>query len=138
MAGERDAVRVEGLAKFRRDLGLIDKGLRTELRLELKAAAEIIAVEAAALTPRRTGRLASSWKAGTSGARGIVRNPQPYANVVNWGGNVPSARSTSARPRRHFQGAHMTEKAMASSGDKVADRIADGIEALAVRHGFHR
>lgn len=87
-ASRQQAVTVKGLADLRRDLRRLGRtDLLKAVRVGLKGSAEIVVKEArgASYTPRRTGRLAASIRAGTSGNRAVIRSPLPYANPIHWG-----------------------------------------------------
>jgi len=121
------AIQVAGLKELRRDLGVMDKALPREVSKANKAAAEIIAAEARSRAPRRSGRLATSIKAGTSGPRALVRSRLPYANTIHWG------RLT----RGPVTGRPFISEAIETKKDDFIDKLGDVIEALSSRHGFH-
>lgn len=132
MPGRPDlAVRVDGLADLRRSLRAIDRELPKELRVVIKGAAEVIAAEARVRAPKRTGKLAGSIKATTSGASGIVRSRLPYANVQNWGGTI--------RPRgapTHIKGRHFVDGALDAKREAAAQALARGMDDLLRRQGW--
>lgn len=70
MAG---AVRIEGLADFRRDLRRINPALAKGVRVGLKDAAQIVAYEAQRRAPVASGAMKASVKAFASGNRAGVR-----------------------------------------------------------------
>ena len=131
MAGERDAVQVEGLAALRKGLRGVDKDALKAVQAVTKTAAGIVAVEASRLAPRQTGALAASIKGTTSGNKGVVRSPLPYANVVNWGGTI-SPRGTPVT----FKRADFIGRAMDAKGDEVQAALEQGFDALARRNGW--
>lgn len=125
-------VTVAGLRELRRDLRRLEPEVDKELRLRIKAAAGKVAVEAAALAPRRTGALARSIRPYVSGARASIASTLPYAPVVHWGGTI--------RPRGvpiTFKRTEFISRAAARQADQLADEIGDGIEAAARRAGWH-
>ena len=125
-------VTVRGLKEFRRDLRRLEPEVDKELRKSIKAAAGKVAVEAAALAPRRTGTLARSIRPYVSGARASIGSTLPYAPVVHWGGTI--------RPRGvpiTFAATEFISRAAARHADRLVDEIGDGIEAAADRVGWH-
>lgn len=83
-----DPIRVDGLTELRRRAKQTSKDAHKQVQQVTKRAAEIVAADARTLAPRRSGRLAASLKAGTSGSKGIVRSRLPYAKVHEWGGTI--------------------------------------------------
>jgi len=81
-------VRVDGLADLRRAVRAVDPAGLKAIQATLKGASETVARDARVLAPKKTGRLASSIRAGTSGNRAVVRDRLPYANVIHWGGST--------------------------------------------------
>jgi phage gpG-like protein len=110
----------------------MDKGLNREVSDALKGAASEVVTRASTLAPRRSGRLAGSLRPFAAGLKAGVRSPLPYANVVHWGGTI--------RPKGapvHFRRRPFIEKAAEERADRVLEKVADNIEALATRHGWH-
>ena len=99
------AVHVEGLKELRAALGQVDKQLPKNLRGKLKVIGDKVAVKTRAKMPHRTGRAASSVKAGVSGNTAYVQEGKsavPYVGWLDYGGRLsPSGRrhNTQARPR---------------------------------------
>lgn len=86
------AIQVEGLRELNaalRKLG--EKELPKEFKRASKRAAQVVAVEAAARVPKRTGKLAASIR-GAAQARGAVvragRESVPYAGWIEFGGTI--------------------------------------------------
>jgi hypothetical protein len=80
-------VQVEGIQRLRRELKRAGVDL-ADLREPNIAAAQTVATAAKPRTPRRTGRLAASVRAGGTRTAGIVRagsSTVPYAGVIHWG-----------------------------------------------------
>jgi phage gpG-like protein len=125
------AIRVEGLRDLRRDLKAIDKGLERELRDHLKEAAEAVLPTARALAPKRSGALAASLKATATGQRASIRSRLPYANAQHWGGTVGPKKTS------YITGKHFVSRAVEMKQAVVVDKVGDGIDALARKHGFH-
>lgn len=126
------AVRVEGLNDLRRDLRKLEPAAVKEIRVVLKDAAQIVAAAARADAPRRTGRLADSIRATTSGSKGVVRSPLPYANVQHWGGTI-APKGTQIR----IKATEFITKNLERHADRVVDAIGDGIERAAQKNGWH-
>lgn len=132
MADRDLAVRVDGLRELRRDLRKQQPDTLKQLRLAVKAAAEIVAVRARARAPQRSGRLAKSIRAGTSGDKGVVRSRLPYAGVHEFGG-VIRPKGAPIQIRRSA----MVYGALDSERDRVVEALADGIDRAARRNGWH-
>lgn len=115
----------------------MEPAVLSELRVGLKAAGEVVAADARKRAPVRSGALQASVKPRTSGARVGVGSRLPYANVIHWGGNVPSKRSTSHRPKRHFRARPFISQAIEATYPEFIETMAGNIDALARRHGWH-
>lgn len=92
-------LRVEGLADLRRTLRRIEKPNELAMvRVGLKAAAEVVAANARARVPVRSGRARGSIRATSGGNRAFVvggRATVPYYGWLDFGGRAP----ISGRPR---------------------------------------
>jgi phage gpG-like protein len=130
MASADLAVRVENLQQVRGALRAVDRDALKEVQQVTKRAAEIVATEAKIRAPKLTGALAGSIRATTSGARGIVRSPLPYANVQEWGGRVGRNKRTFVRGRHFVMGA------LEDKQDTVQRALADGFDDVLRRNGF--
>lgn len=124
------AVRVENLAQVRRALRGVDRDALKEVQQVTKRAAEIVASEARIRAPKLSGALAQSIRATTSGNKGIVRSPLPYAGVQEWGGRVGRNKATFVRGRHFVMGA------LDDKRDSVARALADGFDDVLRRNGF--
>ena len=88
-----EAVRIEGLKETQRrlkTLGQVEES--KELRVGLKAAADIVAVEAKGNVPSRTGRAAGSIRAGATGQKAYVaggKKSVPYYAWLDFGTRRP-------------------------------------------------
>lgn len=103
-----------------------------EIRNVVRDAARIVAAEASRLAPRQSGALAASIRGTTSGDKGIVRSPLPYAPVHEYGGVV--------RPRGApvpIKASRYVGRALENKQDAIVDALGDGLEAVAARHGWH-
>lgn len=58
-----EAIRIDGLKEFQRNLGKLDKDLPKALRIALNKAADVVVGEAVSRIPKRSGRAARSIKA---------------------------------------------------------------------------
>jgi len=125
-------VQVKGLADLRRDLRRLDQEALKEIRGALKDAADVVARDAATLAPRRTGRLAASYRPFTSGNVAGVRSRLPYAGVIEFGGTI-RPRGVPIEIRRY----EPVTRAVERQRDRVVEQVADGIEAAAKRTGWH-
>jgi len=113
MAG---AVGVTGMREFLASMKALDAEAPKALRTEMKAAAEIVVVEARRRVPHKyknTGKLEASIRAYATARGAGVREGNntrvPYAGFVDYGGTVGRARTGNihyrarkARTARHF------------------------------------
>ena len=93
-----EAIRVTGLAEFRRNLKTLDSELPKALRMAFNGAADIVVNDARPRVKRRSGRAAASVKArSTQTASRVVGggNKAPYYPWLDFGGRVGRARSVS-------------------------------------------
>ena len=77
-------VRVRGARELRAELKGVAEGI-TDLKAANQSVGRIVGTEASTTAPRRTGRLASAWRAGAAQAKATVTFSVPYANAVHWG-----------------------------------------------------
>jgi hypothetical protein len=131
MPTARNAIEVEGLQQLRRALRAIGKDAQREGQTVIREAAQIVASQARLNAPRRTGRLRDSIRGTTSGAKGVVRSPLPYAKVHEYGGVIRPRGAPIEIQRSAFVG-----RAIDSKADAVVEMLADGIDRVARRHGF--
>jgi hypothetical protein len=83
----REGVRVEGARDLRRQLRAAGHDLG-DLKAAHRAAADIVAADAARRAPKRTGRLAGNIRGSGTQTAAIVRvggARVPYANPIHWG-----------------------------------------------------
>ena len=121
-------LQVDGAKRLRRELKRAGVDL-TDLREPNERAAQIVATAAGPATPRRTGRLASTVRAGASKTSGVVRAggaAVPYAGPIHWGW---PGRNIAGQPWL-VDAAHDTEDTWVPIYvdvlDQVLDRIAGG------------
>lgn len=124
-------VRVEGLNDLRKALRATDKAALREVQAVTKVAAEIVAVQARANAPRRSGALAGSIRATTSGNKGIVRSKLPYAKVQEYGGVIRPRGAAITIKRSAFVG-----RALDAKQEAVQAALAAGFDAVARRNGW--
>lgn len=136
-AAAEGAVQVEGLNDLRKALKTTDAELATELRLVLKGAAEIVAVRARSLAPHRSGALAASIKAGTSGSSALVRSNLPYANVIHWGGTTGPGHSRGHAGATTIKPSLFISHAIEQTDRAVVDEVQAGLDRLITRAGWH-
>lgn len=78
------SVKVQGLETLLGTMQKAGEALQDMDSAHSRAAA-VIASAAAAAAPRRTGRLASSVRAGRAAGKGLVEVNAPYAGPIEWG-----------------------------------------------------
>lgn len=129
---DRPAIKIEGLAEFRRDLRKLDREADKELRGNIRAGAEKVLREAQADAPRRSGALARSLKISVTAKRASIYSNLPYAPVVHWGGTI-KPRGVEIR----FKRTEFISGAAERGADRLAEDIAQGVERAALRAGWH-
>lgn len=120
-------VQVEGLKDLRRDLRALDRDALKQVQRSLKGSAEIVAAQARIDAPKRTGELARSIRAGTSGNRALVRSRLPYGNPIHWGW-----------PKRNITANPFIDRAADKKANAALERLADDLEDVFRKHGFDR
>lgn len=120
-----ELVRVDGLRELRSTLRKLDPVSARALTREIKAAAGPIVREAQAQAPRRTGRLAASIRATSSGNRLAVGSRLPQANVLHWGGTIRPRGVPITFPRTEF-----ITRAAVRHRDEIPDAVGDAIERV--------
>lgn len=88
MAGN-DRVRVEGVREVQTALKRLEVSSR-DLSGAHRQVVSGLLPGIAIRTPRRTGRLASSWGAGATKTRGKITSSAPYAGVIEYGWSAHS------------------------------------------------
>ena len=124
------AIRAEGLAELRRDLRAIDKKLPRELNKVQREALKSTALKAGALAPKRSGKLAASIRPYATAKSAGLRSPVVYANAHHWGGTVGPKKTSYIRPT------FFAFRAVRGDLPEIVDKLGDGLESLAKRHGF--
>lgn len=96
-----DAIRVDGLAEFNRNLKKLDSDLPKALRLALNEAADVVVNDARPQVPRRTGRAQASIRAKSTRTAVRVAEGSARARYMPWldyGGEGRRRGRPSARP----------------------------------------
>lgn len=121
--GRGDAVQVDGLKELVRDLGGVNRDVRTQLKRELAKSAEIVAEEARQIAEqkglRRTGRLIARIRTG-------VKNTSAYVTDTarNQGYNYPGL--------LEYAGSATRRAGVANYGDhKIRNRSTTGVRMIA-------
>lgn len=85
-----DAIKVEGLAQFARDLKKLDRDLPKVLRVALKQSADLLASDIRPKVPRRSGKAGRSIKAKATRTQARVEawGNIEYGKWLDWGGAV--------------------------------------------------
>lgn len=125
------AVKVHGLKELRRDLRRQDPDTVKEIRETLRRAAGLVARQAATIAPRRTGRLAESYRPFTRGNIAGVRSALPYAAVHEYGGTI-SPRGVPIVIRRTAP----VSRVVMRETESIVRELEDGIMDVARRHGW--
>lgn len=146
-----NAVEVQGLKEFRDGLRLMGPEYVKELRVELKNAGEVVRRAASENAPvgtrpktvmidgvRRTvPHLRDTMRTRVSGDRVSVFSNAPYANVIQWGGNVPGRRSPSHRPKRAFTATRFVTRAVDAHTAELEKGLLDAVDTVARRNGWN-
>lgn len=93
-----DAIRVDGLAEFSRNLRKLDADLPKALRIALNEAADVVVDYATRHVPTRTGRAKRSLKARSTRTEARVSgggNRAPHYPWLDFGGKVGRNKSVS-------------------------------------------
>ncbi len=125
------SVVIEGIDELRRDLRRYDAGLAKDLRLGLKAGAEIVASEATSNAPRgKTGNLASKIRPQVSGSTAFVRDAAVKRSpAYSAGYNYPRIVEYAHGGRHAFLAPALEHK----SGE-VEDKLGDVLDALSDKY----
>ena len=126
----RNAIGVEDLREFRRDVRRADKEIGRELQKGLRESAQLVARRAGVLAPRRSGAMAAGYRGTARGDRGIVRNPVFYSRMIEFGWN-PVGSGTDVR------GMNVIGRALEQEESEVMDHLQDSMDDAARRLGWH-
>lgn len=86
-----EAIKVQGLAEFSRNLKKLDADLPKALRIALNDAADVVVGQAKPQVPRRTGRAAASIRVASTRTESRVKaggKKAPYYPWLDFGGRV--------------------------------------------------
>lgn len=130
MAGA--AVRVEGLADVRRSLSKLERSDESrEVTRALKQGAVLVAQSARPYAARKSGKLAGSFRAGSSGNTAFVKSRVPYAGVHEFGGTI-KPRGTEIKIRA----TPAATRALESKEDRIVRLVEDALDDLARKYGW--
>lgn len=122
------ALGVDGLDDLIKALRAADRDVPKAVRKGFKAAVGPTVTQARALAPRRTGRLAASIKAGTSGARISIYSTHPGAGVHEYGGTIRPA-GGDIRIRRSEMVGKAVERTQVSGLRRVEESLVDSLRS---------
>jgi hypothetical protein len=117
--GSRDAgVRVEGLRELRRDLRKLSPEVNKQLGRELREVGKIVAADARARAPKRSGAYARSIRVYATMKGVSIGSRLPQAGVLHWGGTIRPRGVAIEFPRRAV---------IVDAADAQTRRIMDGV-----------
>lgn len=125
------AVGTDGLREFRRDLRRMEPDIDRELRKKLRVEVGIVAAAAAATAPKRSGRLARSYRPFVTQRSAGVRSALPYAGVIEYGGTI-SPRGTAIKITRR----EPVTRAVEAQTNRIIDAFGDAVESAADQAGW--
>jgi hypothetical protein len=133
----QDPIKIEGLAKFNRDLKRMDKDLPKALRIAQNAAAEIVADWAAPRVPSLSGNARRSIRASSTRTEARVQGGNarraPYYPWLDFGGKV----GKGGRIHREFKkGGRFIYPGYAVNRDQVQDKLFAELIKLAESAGL--
>lgn len=131
MAVSNLRINAPGLAKLRRDLGRIDRGLRTAADRHIRQAANRVRDTARSKAPRRTGRLSKSIRTSVRARGASIYSNLEYAPVHEWGGTI-SPRGTPIT----IEASHYMAEAVEENTDMIEEELGRLLDGIADRHGF--
>lgn len=137
-----DAIRVRGLAEFRRALKDLDAGLPRMLRQSLNEAGEVITEHTAPWVPKRTGRARASLKLRSTQSSARVThggNRAPYVPWLDFGGRVGRGRTgpgTGSVIRPRVPSGRYVWRTMGKRSDDVTEVLDRALVDLAERSGL--
>jgi hypothetical protein len=128
----RDAgVRVEGLRELRRDLKKLSPEVNKQLGRELREVGKIVAADARARAPKRSGKYATSIRVYAAKSGVAVGSNLPQAGVLHWGGTI--------KPRGVpivFKPSPVIVDAANRNMEKIVDRVGEAVEDAARKTGW--
>lgn len=131
-----DPIKITGLVDFQRAVKLAEDGLQKQLRVVFNEAAEIVVGSGRPFIPRRSGRLAATFRA-SSGQRNATvtlgKAATPYAGWIEFGGRVGPNQSV----RRPFiPGGRSMYPAVKREEAEIMAVMAAGLNRLADEAGL--
>ena len=131
-----DPIKIEGLVDFQAAIRRAEDGLQKQLRVVFNEAAEIVVGSGRPFIPRRSGRLANTFRA-SSGQRNATVTlgtaSTPYAGWIEFGGRV--GRNQSVR-RPFVPGGRSMYPAVKREEAEILAVMAEGLNRLADEAGL--
>lgn len=131
-----EAIRVEGLAEFRRSLKALDASLPKMLRLAQNEAGELIRDKTLPWIPRRSGKTAASVKLRSTQTKAIVvggGNRVPWYPWLDFGGRAGRNKSVE---RRRVPSGRYTWRTLGKHRDEVAQALDSSLRKVAREAGL--
>jgi phage gpG-like protein len=126
------SVKVDGLAKLRRDLRAINKDLGKSLTDHIREIAKEVRDDARPRTPELSGALRRSEKYSVRTRGAAIYSKLPYAGVQEWGGTI--------HPRGapiKIRGRHFLYSAVDQNAAHIKAELERSLDEIADRNGFH-
>lgn len=124
MAASKGAVRVEGVRELQTALRRVEAGAQ-DMTAAHRAVAARLVPGIAVRTPRRSGRLAASWRPGATKGRARITSTERYAGPIEYGW-----------PARGIEPARMVRDTVEASADEIRQAYETEIARLGARAGF--
>jgi hypothetical protein len=125
-------IKIEGLAQFRADCRRAIGAAPVELSKALRAAGEPIKAEAANLSPRISGDLASSYWISVRGVTGRIESHAPYGPGAEWGRRG----KWSGFAKYGEAGDRFAGRGLETRGGEVEDLLTHGLEDVFRIYGW--
>lgn len=128
-----DAIQIEGLREFQRNLKTIDRELPKTLRKSFNEAADLVVQRARKRVPRDSGRAAKSVRASSTQKEARVKGGgkrAPYYPWLDFGGRV--GRNLSTR-RRYMGGGRYLYSSLGESRVELQRILEENLIAVAER-----
>lgn len=131
-----DAIKIDGLAEFTRNLKKLDSDIPKMQRVGFNAAAQIVIDYAKPRVPRRSGRAASTLAARSTQTSVRVSGggrKAPYYPWLDFGGRVGKNRSVS---RPFFSGGRYLYPALSARREAILEAVREALMDSARAAGF--